>query len=297
MNNYIGEIVALATAFCWAIGASSFEIAGKTIGSQSLNLIRLVIGMIFLSVFTLLTRGMLFPIDATFDTWKWFILSGFIGFVIGDLMLFEAFVRIGARISMLIYASVPPISAILAYIFLNETMTIQQIIGMFVTLTGISTVILVKGNSNKVKFSHPISGILLAFGGALGQSIGFIIGKFALNDYSPFAATQIRTIAGIIGFSIILTFKGNWSKIVHSLKQKKTMITITIGSFFGSFLGISLSLLAIQYTNPGTASTLMAITPIILIPVAIFVKKEKVHLKEFLGALIAISGVSLIFLG
>ena len=294
--SYIGEFAALATAFCWSITATSFEVAGKKVGSQPLNLIRLLIGSVFLCLFTLITRGLAFPIDATFNTWKWLFLSGLVGLVIGDLLLFEAFVRIGARISMLIYASVPPMSGILAYFILGETMSAIQIIGMFVTLTGIAIVILVKDSGNKVKLSHPVAGILLAFGGAFGQALGYIIGKFGLENYDAFAATQIRLIAGIIGFAILFTIRGNWKSFFEAFKEKHAMAYITLGSFFGPFLGISLSLLAIQHTNPGVASTLTSITPVLLIPVAIFVRKETVHFKEFLGAMVAISGVALIFL-
>lgn len=296
MENYIGESAALLTAICWSITATAFESAGKKIGSLQLNIIRLVIGMAFLSIFTLITRGMLLPLDASFNTWKYLILSGIIGLVLGDLLLLEAFVRVGARISMLIFASVPPMSALLAYIILKETMTPRQIIGMVITLIGIATVIIVKGDSKKLKLSHPIAGILFAFGGALGQSLGYIISKFGLEDYNPFAATQIRILAAIVGFIIIFTIRGKWNLVFSAFKEKKAMFNLTIGSFFGPFLGISLSLLSIQYTNPGVASTLMSITPIILIPVAIFIRKEKVYLKEFIGALIAVSGVALIFI-
>jgi len=294
--NYIGEFAALATAFCWSITATSFEVAGKKVGSQPLNLIRLLIGSVFLMLFTLITRGIAFPIDASMNTWKWLFLSGLVGLVLGDLLLFEAFVRIGARISMLIYASVPPMSGILAYFILGETMSMIQIIGMFVTLTGIAIVILVKESGNKVKLSHPMAGILLAFGGAFGQALGYIIGKFGLENYDAFAATQIRLIAGIIGFSLLFTIRGNWKEFFVAFKEKQAMAFITLGSFFGPFLGISLSLLAIQYTNPGVASTLTSITPVLLIPVAIFIRKETVHFKEFFGAMVAISGVALIFL-
>lgn len=294
--NFIGEFAALATAFCWSITATSFEIAGRKIGSQPLNLIRLFIGSLFLMIFTWLTRGLPVPIDASFETWKWLFLSGLVGLVIGDLLLFEAFVRIGARISMLIYASVPPMSGILAYFILGESMTSIQIIGMFVTMFGIATVILVKKPGNKVKLSHPIAGILLAFGGAFGQALGYIIGKFGLEGYDAFAATQIRLLAGIVGFMIIFTLRGNWNSFFVALKEKSAMKFVTLGSFFGPFLGISLSLLAIQHTNPGVASTLTSITPVLIIPIAIFIRKEKVQPKEIIGALIAISGVAIIFL-
>lgn len=297
MSTHLGELAALATAFCWAITATSFEAAGKKIGSEPLNIIRLVIGLFFLSIFTFITKGAAIPIDATFEAWKWLLLSGLIGFVIGDLLLFEAFVRIGARISMLIYASVPPLSAILAYVILGDKMTIQQIVGLVITLSGIAIVILVKGDGNKkIKLSHPVAGIMLAFGGAFGQALGYIIGKIGLESYNAFQATQIRIYAGIIGFIIVITVRGGWKRVFSALKEKTAMVRITIGSFFGPFLGVSLSLLAIQYTNPGVASSLMSITPVILIPVALLRKKEKVLSREIIGAIVAVIGVACMFI-
>lgn len=295
-QNYLGEFAALATAFCWAITATSFEHSAKRIGSMNLNLLRLLLGIVFLSTFTFVSRGAWLPLDATKEAWFWLMLSGFVGIVLGDLLLFEAFVRIGSRISMLIYASVPPLSGIMAYLFLGEAMTWIQILGMCVTLSGIAMVILIQdGNSKKMKFSHPILGILLAFGGALGQAAGYIIGKFGMASYDPFAATQIRLIAGIIGFSVLFSIKGHWPNVKKAFAQRDALFSLTLGSFFGPFLGISLSLFAVQRINPGVASTLTSITPVLLIPFAFFIKKEKVTIRECFGTLLALSGIGIMF--
>ncbi|MCA0384882.1 MAG: DMT family transporter [Firmicutes bacterium] len=297
LANYTGEIAALATALCWAVTATSFEDAGKKIGSMNLNLMRLLLGMVFLSTFTWLTRGYVLPTDASAEGWFWLMLSGFVGIVLGDLLLFEAFVRIGSRISMLIYASVPPLSGIMAYFFLGEAMTFIQIIGMLVTLAGIASVILVPDEDKKsVKFAHPLAGILLAFGGAFGQAAGYILGKFGMAGYDAFSSTQIRLIAGIIGFAILFTIRGHWPKFKTAFKRKDAMLSLGLGSFFGPFLGISLSLYAVQRINPGVASTLTSITPVLLIPVAFFLKKEKVKLREVLGTFVTLAGIAIMFM-
>lgn len=294
---YAGEIAAIATAICWAITSTAFEDGGKKIGSFNLNLIRLLLGFLFLTTYNFITRGFLIPIDASSEAWLWLFLSGIVGIVIGDLLLFEAFVRIGARISMLIFASVPPLSGLIAYIFLGEAMTSLEVLGMMIVLSGIAMVILDGGEKGeKVKFSHPVVGILLAFGGALGQSAGYIIGKYGLGDYDPFAATQIRLLAGIVSFIVLFTFKGQWPSFIRIFKEPKKLNSIVIGSFFGPFLGISLSLYAVQRINPGVASTLISITPILLIPYAVMVKKEKVMIKEVVGSIVAIVGLAVLFI-
>lgn len=197
---------------------------------------------------------------------------------------------------MLIFASVPPISEVMALIFLGEKMTSMQVVGMFVTLAGIGSVILVTDGNNKLAFSHPVAGILFAFGGALGQASGYIIGKYGIGDYDPFSATQIRLISGILAFIVIFTFRHHWPNFVKSFKRKDAMLSMTVGSFFGPFLGISMSLYAVQKINPGVASTLISITPIMLIPYAYFIKKEKVSAKEILGTVIALTGVAIMFI-
>jgi len=295
--DHIGEIAAFATSFCWTITSIAFEKAGKKVGSYTVNIIRLFIAIIIISIYTSIFRGLPFPIDAPAHAWIWLSVSGFVGFVIGDLLLFESLVRNGSRITMLIMASVPLIASILSYFILNELMTINQIIGMLITLLGIVLVIIKKDiESGQIIFSHPIKDLMFAVGGAVGQATGLILSKFGMAGYDPIASTQIRIIAAIIGFSLVFTLRRDWHKVKRALSNIPAMKYIILGSFFGPSLGVALSLIAVKYTNPGVAATLMSLTPIIIIPFAIFYLKEKMDFKEILGAFVAVFGVAYIFM-
>lgn len=296
LQAHLGELASLVTAVSWTVTAVAFESAGKRVGSLSVNFIRLVIAFLLIGLFTLFTRGMFLPMDATSTNWIWLLISGLIGFVIGDLFLFQAYVEIGSRISMLIMASVPPITAITGFLIMGERLTIVDTIGMFITVGGIALVILVKGsNEKKVEFSHPGRGLVFAFIGALGQAFGLIFSKIGMGSYNPFAATQIRIVAGLIGFALVITFSKHWGKLFTALKDLKAMGQISVGAFFGPFIGVSFSLLAVQYIATGVASTIMSISRILIIPVSIWIFKEKVSFKEILGAFITIVGVALLF--
>lgn len=297
LHSYLGELAALATAICWTVSPIAFEYAGKKVGSLSVNYIRLIIAFLFIGIYTFFTRGMFLPLDATATNWIWLLISGIIGFVIGDLFLFEAYVQIGARLTMLIMATVPILSALADYIIIGEKLTLLDVIGMLITIYGIGLVILIKNSNEKtIKLSKSIKGYFYAFIGALGQALGLIFSKVGMGSYDAFAATQIRTIAGIIGFSIIITYSKEWINVFKVFKQAKVMRYITFGSFFGPFLGVSFSLLAIQYTATGIASTIMSISRIIIIPVSIMIFHEKVMKKEIIGAFISILGVGILFL-
>lgn len=296
-QSHLGEIAALTAALCWTITAIAFESAGKKVGSLSVNLIRLVIGFLLLSIFSFLTRGLVLPTDATGYTWLWLSFSGIIGFVIGDLFLFQAYVEIGSRISMLIMSIVPPITAITGFILMGERITLLGVVGMVITIGGIALVILTKNSDDKtIKLSHPLKGLIFAFIGALGQAFGLVFSKFGMGSYNPFAATQIRIIAAIIGFSIFITFSKKWGKLFLALRDSEAMKSITIGSFFGPFIGVSLSLLAVQHAPTGIVSTITSITPILLIPTSIIIFKEKVLPREIIGAIISLVGVGLLFM-
>jgi len=288
---HLGEVAALTTAICWTFTAVCFESAGKKVGSLAVNLIRLIIAFVLLGTFTFFTRGMFLPIDATGANWLWLLISGMIGFVIGDLFLFQAFVVIGSRISMLIMSVVPPITAITGYFLMGERITLLSAVGMFITISGITLVILSRSTDDKkIRLSHPVKGLTYAFIGALGQALGLVFSKLGMGSYNPFAATQIRVIAAIIGFVIVITVSKNWGKLGAAIKDQRAMKFISLGSFFGPFLGVSFSLIAVQHT------TITSISPILIIPVSILMFKEKVLKKEILGAFITIAGVAMLFL-
>lgn len=296
IQNNLGEIAALLTAIFWTVTALAFESASVKVGSLSVNIIRLILGLLFLSIFTFIQRGFFFPTDASYENWIWLTLSGFIGFVLGDLFLFKSYTIIGSRFAMLVMTLVPPITALLGWMILSERLTFYSYIGMFLTFSGIAMAIFSRGKSNmKVSLKLAPIGILYAFGGAVGQAAGLVLSKFGMKDYDPFAATQIRIISGTIGFAVLVTFLGRWKKIIKAVAHLPAMTGITIGSFFGPFLGVSFSLLAVKHTMTGIASTIMAIVPVLIIPPAIILYNQKVTLLEVIGAVVSVIGVALFF--
>jgi drug/metabolite transporter (DMT)-like permease len=296
-SSHIGEFAALLTAFCWTATALVFESASNKVGSVAVNLIRLILALGYLSILSLLTRNMALPLDATGSMWLWLSISGFVGFVIGDLFLFESYTIIGSRISMLIMTLVPPMTALLSWMMMGETLTLLNFAGMALTIGGIAIVIVTRSNGEKTfSISHSLKGILFAFIGAVGQAVGLVFSKVGMGSYNAFAATEIRIITGIIGFAIVITVWKKWRNVGSAVKNTPAMKRIFVGSIFGPFLGVSLSLYAVQHANTGVASTIMAIVPVLIIAPAIIFLKQKVSLKEFIGATISVAGVALLFL-
>jgi len=271
-------------------------------------------------LFGLVTTGSALPLGASQSAWLWLSLSGFVGFVIGDLFLFQAFVDIGARVSMLIYASVPPLTAVLGRIVLDERLTTRGLLGMGLTVLGIAWVVLRRPPEPEqpdhaavpvAPFADPegevsefaatlkrtrVRGAILAFGGALGQAGGLVLGRLgAGTTLNPFAATQIRVFAGTVGFSLVFTATRKWRDVATAVRDGGAMARVSTGALFGPFLGVSLGPFAAQNTSTGIAITIMALVSVLIIIPSVLIFREKVTFREVLGAIVAVTGVGLLF--
>jgi drug/metabolite transporter (DMT)-like permease len=298
-----GQFAALGAATCWAFSSLAFEAAARRIGALTLNLIRLVFAFGFLSLAAWLLRGRPLPLDASAHAWRWLAVSGLIGFVFGDFCLFRAYVAIGPRLSMLMMALAPPLTAVLSWLLLRETLTGRAFFGMALTVTGIGLAILegkpernpAGGGSERRPRPSP-RGLALGFGGALGQAGGLVLSKIGMESYpAALPATQVRVIAGILGYLLLFSAFRWWPRVGLAVRDRRALVFASFGAFFGPFLGVSLSLFAVHLTVAGVAASLMALTPVIIIPL-VLVRGERVGIGGVAGAVVAVAGVALLFL-
>ncbi len=297
LNPGPGEIAALLTALSWTATMMAFEAAGKRIGSLNVNFLRVVIATVFLALFGYLHRGLWFPTDASRHNWIWLSVSGLVGLTLGDICLFRAFILVGARIAALVMAFVPVISALISWLFLNEILDRVDQAGMLLTTAGIVMVVLGKrSNHDGSRRGYSLMGLLMALGGALGQAVGLVFSKFGMGDYDAFAANHIRLLAALAGFVLIFTLTGRWGRLAAATRHRSGMAFTTLGSFFGPFVGVSLSLYAVQHTQVGIAATIIALVPIFIIPPSMIFKKEKIGPRDVVGALLAVGGSALLFI-
>jgi drug/metabolite transporter (DMT)-like permease len=309
---YAGELAALATAACWVVTALSFEAAGRRVGSLTVNLLRLVLAVGLLAAWGAIAHGRPLPTDATAHAWGWLTLSGLVGFTFGDLCLFRAFVVLGSRLSTLMMALAPPLTAVIGWLVLGEVLTPVDLAGMALTVGGVAWAVserrrvpAVPGGTPATSgdtpatsdraSSHRAQGVLLGLGGALGQAVGLVLSKLGMGGYDPFAATHIRVMAGLAGYVALFTLLGRWGRVPAALADRRALAFTSVGAFFGPFLGVSLSLVSVQLIKAGVAASLMAVTPVLIIPVLLLSGRERVGAGGVLGALVAVTGVVLLF--
>ena len=291
---YLGESAALLTALCWSLNSVCFTVAGRRVGSAAVNLGRLLMAWAAMLLVHLVVYGTLFPLQAGGARLAWLGMSGLIGFALGDAVLFEAFVLIGARLSMLLMTLSPIFSALLAWLFLGQSLSPPKLLAMVITLGGIGWV--VWGSGDHENHPHLWRGILLGIGGALGQSVGLVFSKFGLaGDFPPISANLIRVTAGVVALVLYFAATGRLRGSLGSLRDGRATAFIGLGAITGPVLGVVLSLIAISKASMGVAATLMSLSPVILLPVSHFVFKEKVGGHAILGTLLALAGAAALF--
>ncbi len=301
MEEYVGESAALATAVMWGFTSVFFTLAGRLVGSPVVNRTRLLLAVLMIGLVHWLWMGQPVPLDAEGYRWGWLALSGVLGLVLGDAFLFQAFVMIGARLSMLMMSLAPVFSTVLGWLLLDEHLTRGELLGITLAVSGIVWVVTDRAQNGGGEAEAPAGyalGILFALGGAVGQSLGLVTSKLGLDgDFSPISGNMIRLLAAT---ALIWAFTLVTGAAQHNFRRLREQPTawrwLLLGTVAGPVVGVSLSLLAVQRAPVGIASTLMQLTPIFLLPVGYYLFKEQIGARAITGTLLAISGTALIFL-
>ena len=308
---YIGELISIGVAFSWTATALLSEFGSKRLGNLTLNVLRMGLALLFSLVLFGVVTGSPLPAGVPAEACGWMLLSGLVGYVIGDFCLFQCYILIGSRFGQLFMTLAPLSAALMAWITLGQQMKPMSIVAMLVTLFGIGISVLGRGNHHMVSLKLPLNGVLFAIGAAMCQGIGLVLSKIGMDHYDvaamakagvsewliPFSANFYRCIAGIIGFTILLYFRDGIGHLREAMHDRKGLSVAIATTIFGPFVGVGFSLMAVQYTAAGIASTLMAMTPIIILLPSNWLFHEKITWKAVLGAFISVIGVSMFFFG
>lgn len=317
-DSTLGALLAFLTACCWCLSSVAFEGASRRVGSVPVNLWRTLAAFVLLSIAGAITRGRWLPTDATAHQWKWLLLSGFVGFFIGDVTLFRAFVILGARLTTLVACTAP------FFTLAAELLTIPgasagalHALGMAATIAGVAWVVLERCETKAHEVAlersetkprnaalercetkpHPeakVKGVLLAVIGAAGQGVGAVLTAKAFGpaNYDALAANQIRMIAGVASFAMFIVMTRRVRDALAALRNPPALGLLALGAFWGPFLGVSLFIESIKHVRPSTTQTITCLVPVLIIPLSM--RKERVSARAIVGACVAVAGVWLV---
>lgn len=298
-------------------------------GQLQMNVLRMAASLVILSLLLWIFTGTPLPQGMSNSAIAWLLASGAVGYVFGDWCLFTTYELVGSRFGQLFMTLAPLFSALTAWALLGETLSLQAIAGIVVTMSGIGLVIAGSSRPQPAQSGKPVTGeyeedqrerclqpqstpsfrakkglslgILFGIGAGMGQGVGLVLSKVGMSlcqqtPLLPMAATMVRAVAGLIGFGIAYTLKGDRTRMRQSLRDRSTMAIAAGTIILGPVIGVSLSLLAVQMAPAGIASTLMALTPVFILWPSRWLFGQRITARELLGTCIAVAGVALFFL-
>lgn len=324
LTSYLGELSALAAAAFWAISAGLFRKIGVSVSPLVLNFYKGLLTTILLVGWI----GFVGSAELRATNQELFVLfvSGAIGIGIGDTVFFAALNRLGERRSVLISATIaPPLTAIIAFLFIAETLGWIPIVGMLLTLVGVGWVIAERPRKpsarNAAEINPPVAGasvgdpapvkavrrnlekpatmsaVGLALAAAACQAVGSVMSREVLgtSEIGAVGSSLVR-LAGGLALLVVLIPMARQSFFVPQLRDPKLAAIICLATILGTLLGIVCQQLALQYTSAAIVQTLLATSSLFVLPI-MFLGGQAVTVRGAVGALVALAGIAVLFLG
>lgn len=298
MDSFIGELAALLAAVGFSVTSVCYTFAGRKINAVTSIAMSLPFSWLMIIGIHQLTLGELFPTHATFDRWFFLGASGILAYVISSYFMLNAYQHIGPRLTMLIASFAPVLGALLAWLFLGQTLPANSTIGIALVIFGIIWVVAERSNHQTNHSQVDIQrGVIYASLGTLAQGAAFVFSSHGVaGEFPPFSATLIRITAGIVVLWAFIAFQGRVKTTTRILKNDlRLFLLLTGAALTGPVIAGSLLLLSFQFIPVGVSTTLSHTTAIILIPIGYFVFKERITLRAIAGTIITIVGIGILF--
>jgi drug/metabolite transporter (DMT)-like permease len=296
---FVGEIAALLAALAFSITSVCYTLAGRKINSITAIAMSLPISWLIIMVIHRFAYGEFFPTEVTFARWFYLAASGILAFVVSSYFMLNAYQQIGPRVTMLIAQFAPVLGAILAWLFLGQSLPSNSIIGIALVTFGIIWVVAERGKSkNDVSEADRRRGVLNAALGTLAQGVAFIFASQGVaGGFPPLSASLLRIFAGVIALWLFIAFQRKVTATASIFKgEPKLFYQLTGAALFGPVIAGPLLLLSFQYIPVGVSTTLSHTTAIMLIPISYLVFQERITLRAILGTIVTISGIAILFI-
>ncbi|GDY04806.1 hypothetical protein LBMAG50_09470 [Phycisphaerae bacterium] len=310
-----GELAGLATSALWVVSSLAFAAAGQRMGATRLNLLRSLLAAALLLLLHWFLMANPWPTIGANRTW-YLGISGLLGLAIGDQFLFAGYVLVGARTTTLLMTLAPAVAASLSWIVFGQTMSLQAIVGMLITLLGVLWVAAERPHATShISHARQIKGVWFGAGAALCQGVGMVLASNGLRgDIDALSGQTVRMSAGALGIIVIAFIVSRMNQAQRNASARSldatnntapnvapthaltsaAIVAMVIGTLTGPILGVWCSLYALQKLEVGIATTLMSLVPVMILPVTRITEGRWPSTRAILGALIAVAGVAVL---
>ncbi len=316
-----GVAAALGAAALWAFGSHLFQRALVPVPGRA----RLTPAAA--NLFKNASAGALFAVAWHFlgqpvpdlDSWLRLMLSGFLGFALGDAMYFAAFPRCGVQLAALCANLIPPLAALLDWALYGQALGGTALACMAVTIGGIALVV---SERPRTRHDRPapdpkvrMAGIALAAGAAACQSVAIVTGRVGFAGAEIVPGTVARLSGGVLGALLLAVLLGLWQRaraargaaaeridgpvrgpagelrlLARPFLIGSLAVLLVPACLVGAWLNLPLHSTGIAHLPSGVSAILFATVPLFALPIGLALG-ERYGLRTALGTAIAFAGV------
>jgi drug/metabolite transporter (DMT)-like permease len=272
--------------------------SAKLLGSMQANVSRLVLAMVLLGIWA---HG--FGGGWGGPALPWFLLSGAIGFGLGDMALFGALPRIGPRLAILLTQCLgAPIAGVAEYFLLGTRISgVEAAFGALI-LVGVALA-LAPDTRQEVDKATFRAGVLFGVGSALGQGLGAVFSRMAnavakLNGVTVDGGTAAyqRITAGValtLVFWLVLKRTGRVKEDLQPLPKWRAASLLVVGNALsGPSLGVASFQWALRTSPSALVLPIVATSPLVTMALAWWTEGTLPGRRAIVGGVIAVAGAA-----
>lgn len=303
MTQTTGILFALLTMLSWSICIFPFTQAARRLGSNTLNHFRLLLAAVFLALTNIIvdprTFFDLFSSSHTYS-WLWLGFSGIVGLTIGDFFAFKMYAILSPRIGSVLTTLSPAAALFAGFALLGETINAVGVAGMILTMLGVMGISLGQKERDAIPdhgHGSIAAGIIFGILSAVCQGVGLVLSKKGMIQeavtIAPLPATFMRISVGFLSLVLLSVFTGRLQGVIRPIatNQNNGIKYAVMGTIFGPFLGVCLSLYTISNINVSVGQTIFSLMPVSALLIAYLFFKEKITMQSIIGVIVAVAGV------
>lgn len=303
-------LASLLTALLFSISAITAHRTATRMGGVEANFWRICVALVFLTIWANTAgsglAGPAFPI---------FALSGLVGIGVGDTGFFQALPRLGSqRTTLLTQCATAPAAALIEWLWLGTALTAVQGLCVVVILAGV-VVALAPGDHLKIPRPRLVTGILFSLVGALGMAFGAVLSRKAYavahaagQHLDPGTAGYQRVLGGAVALGLVmLVVKWQTARMRYQSREARDACRerspqpmrkegniwpwVIANSLAGQTLGVTCMQWALETTPTGIVTAIIAMTPIVMLPLACVFEGDRITARSVVGGMISVAGV------
>lgn len=289
---YLGEIMAISSALCWATGVVLFKKSGDHMSPLALNLFKNVLGIYALAIPLALSSTPLIP-SISWQAWLGLSLSGVVGISLADTFFFMALKKLGASLTAIVDTTYAPCVLIQCYFILGESIGWPLLLGAALIVSA-----MLVGTVGKTQTHHTrqdvIQGTVIGISGVALMAGSIVAIKPLLDQLPALWTAGFRLCAGTVGLAPMILLHRERAKILSVFRPDRSWKYAIPASIIGTALAMLLWIGGMKYTQVSRAALLNQLSTIFIFLLAVFFLKEPLTHRRTVAIVLAFCGAILV---